>query len=253
MNLKSFFCLTLVLSGGLIRCSSAPSGALDKSSEGKLFSNKQAVWLKSDEQSWPWQLVYASTEDTWNENNLFITVHRRGEVYTAAIYLKTGDNYKLLKRLTTEGLSCFLKPKLIWIAPKGESREQHREQLIQITELFYGTGCQKDEHVFTTSSKGGHDLKLDEVEFVSASETFRKNLAKGEGVWKGVNSVLNDDKLIFDFCIWKDGDANCCPTAGEVVGTYKLERKTDGGLRISMDSFKRKPVDSANYYFKEFY
>ncbi len=242
MKVKILFCLTLVLSGGLVGCFSAPSGALDKSSEGKIFSNKQAVSLKSDERSWPWQLVYASTEGTWNENTLFITVHRRGEVYTAAIYLKTGDDYKLLKRLTTEGLSCFLKPNLIWFTPKGEDQEQHKEQLIQITELFYGTGCLKEEHVFTTSSTGGQDLKLNDVEFISAADSFQKNLAKGEGVWKGVNSVLTEDKLAFDFFIWKDSDANCCPTAGEVVGTYKLERKADGGLRICMDTVKREPI-----------
>ena len=86
------------------------------------------------------------------------------------------------------------------------------------------------------------DVKLEEVEFIPASESFKEKLAKGEGVWKGVGSTFTDDGLFFNFEIYKDGDANCCPSAGKVTGTYKLERKPDGKLRIIMDKVKREPI-----------
>ena len=250
-------CLALVFSGGLFGCSTMPGGAVDKSAEGKLFSNREAVCLKSDDASRPWQLKYALTEDTWNEGNLFVTVHERGDVdsmadiskwrpeYTAAIYVIIGDKCKLLKRLkSADGLSCFLKPVVIWASPTGEDRQQ----IIQITELIYGTGSYKEEHIFTTSSgkELAADLKLDEVELIPASESFKKNLAKGEGVWKGVDSTFTDDGLFFDFDIWKEGDANCCPSAGQIKGAYKLERKPGGKLRIIMDKFKREPIRDSN-------
>jgi hypothetical protein len=47
-------------------------------------------------------------------------------------------------------------------------------------------------------------------------------LAPGEGVWKGFSESFKDDRLEFEFGIWKGGDANCCPTAGRVKGTYTI-------------------------------
>jgi hypothetical protein len=47
-------------------------------------------------------------------------------------------------------------------------------------------------------------------------------LAPGEGVWKGLWETFKDDKLEFSFGIWKEHDANCCPSAGLVNGTYTI-------------------------------
>ena len=160
-----------------------------------------------------------------------------------------GNKFKLLKRLfsTDEslGVTYFLKPAIVWATLKGGDHEQ----LIQITEVYYGTGGFKKEHIYTTSSGGKElaaDLELKEVEFIPADKSFLKHLAKGEGVWKGVNTTFTDGWLIFEFYIWKDGDGNGTPTAGKVTGTYKLERKPDGGLRISMDIFKREAIKDSD-------
>jgi hypothetical protein len=247
-------CLALVLSGVLSGCSGMRNRtSADLRHEGALFSNQEAVCLKSDDPARPWRLKWALTEDTWNTGELFLTVHERQSVIspdydpesTAAIYVKAGGKLKLLKRLeATEHVSYFLKPTVVWAAVKGEDREQ----LIQITEVYYGTGHFAEEHVFTIvvmpagDLKFAPDLKLDEVEFVPADASFKEHLAKGEGVWKGVTSTFTDHGLFFDFAIWKDGDGNCCPSAGKVTGAYKLERKPDGGLSISTDTCKREPI-----------
>ena len=184
MKPKLILCLSLVLSGCLFGCSTMPRGALGKSAEGKLFSNQEAVCLKSDDSARPWQLQYALTEDIWDENSLFVTVHERisslthleyDPESTAAIYVKIDNKLKLLKRLATEGLSCYLKPNFIWAVPKGEDREK----LVQITELFYGSGALTQEHIFEevvmptvvtpeSDLKSKPNVKLEEVEFIPA-------------------------------------------------------------------------------------
>jgi len=239
-------CLALVLGGGLMGCSTAPGGALSYSAEGTLFSNQEAVCLQSDNFLRPWNLKYALTEDTWNEGELFLTVHERTGTFgqpdyasesTVAIYVKIGNQFKLLQRLATDGLSGYLKPEVIWVASGGEDRKQ----LIQITERFHGTGGLTREHIFTTSSgkEFAPDLQLEEVEFTPAWESY--SFGQDEGVWKNANSTLTDDGLSFEFVVWKYENKTNYPV-GKVTGTYKLERKPDGKWRIIMDRFKREPI-----------
>jgi hypothetical protein len=261
MKSKLILCLALVLNGGLFGCATKPSGALSDSSEGKLFSNKEAVCLKSDDSARSWQLKYAMTEDMWDEQGLFATVHERisnlaapeyDPEFTAAIYVKVGDKFKLLKRLPEDedsGGSCYLKPNFIWASPKGEDRKR----LIQITELFYGTGALTQEHIFTPvyglnleehltngESIWNYKIKnLEEVEFIPAWESYQ--FGKDECLWKGESSTLTDDGLFFEFIVWKYENKTNVPV-GKVTGTYKLERKPDGKLRIIMDKFKREPI-----------
>jgi hypothetical protein len=237
MKQKIIFCLALVLSGVLFGCASTRNGtSIESQRVGKLFSNQEILCLKSDDVSRPWRLKWAISEDTWNEGRLFVTVHACGNEtasdspqFTAAIYLEQREKFKLLKRLESE-FGFFDKPNFAWT--------KDRTHLLQITEVIYGTGVFTKEHVFTVIHREP-ELALEQVELIPASESFKEHLAKGEGVWKGVTSTFTDDGLFFDFGIWNEGDGNCCPSAGKVHGTYKLERKSDGGLRISMDTFKR--------------
>lgn len=263
MKPKITLCLAFVLSGGLFGCSTMSSGVLNDSSEGKLFSNQEAICLKSDDSSRPWMLKYALSEETFNDNGLFVTIHQRISSHvhlewepesTAAIYVQMGDKFKLLKRLyqaEDSGPSCFLKPDFIWAIPKGEDRER----LVQITELFYGSGALTQEHIFeevvmpTVVTPGG-DLKstpvrLEEVELIPAWESYQ--FGKDEIIGRGMSSTLTDDGLIFDFNVSRYDGKNFYPV-GKVTGTYKLERKSDGGLKISMDTFKRELVKDEDWH-----
>jgi hypothetical protein len=250
MNPKLILGLALVLSGGLIGCSSVPSGALSNSAEGKLFSNQEAVCLKSDDVSRPWLLKYAVTG---SEGRFFVTVHERRvslaspEYYTestAAIYVKLEDKFKLLKRLYEPedgGGSRFLEPNIFPTTPKKD----HWQTLIQITELFDGTGYLTHEHIFAvdwgmTVNGIKATPKLEEVEFIPAWESF-KDFGKDEELGKGQINTLTEDGLFFTFVVWKDENPGESPV-GKITGTYKLEKKSDGGLRIIMDKFKREPI-----------
>jgi len=259
MNPKIILCLALVLSGGLSGCSGMRHGtSVASRREGERFSNQEAVCLKSDDSSRPWRLKWATTERTWNNGELFLTVHERDSEIspdydpesTAAIYAKVGSKLRLLKRLeATEHVSYFLKPTVIWAAVRGEDREQ----LIRITEAYYGTGGFTEEHIFTSVAMPVSDLKfepevkLEEVEFIPAWESFKEHFGQDECLWKGESSTLTDAGLFFNFIVWKYENKTHY-AVGKVTGTYKLERKPAGGLKISMDTFKREPVKDEDWH-----
>ena len=75
------------------------------------------------------------------------------------------------------------------------------------------------------------------LEVEPAVEWYKRELKQGEGVWKGTALSFSDDKIEFEFYIWNEGDANCCPTAGKVRGTYKIVKEN------TYDSQKRTWVD----------
>jgi hypothetical protein len=257
MKPKLFLCLVLgVLSG----CSSIRDEvSIQNRREGDSFSDRETICLNTDDPSRPWQLKYALTEYTVNERKLFLTVHARGEVdsmadlskwqpeYTAAIYLKNGEKFKLLKRLSPDGNSYFLKPVVI----HANTKDGDWKQLIVVTEVYYGTGHLTKEHIFTpivlprTDTKSVAEVKLEEVEFTPAWEPFTEHFDKDECLWKGESNKWSDDGLSFDFIIWKYENRTHSPVA-RVTGTYKLEPKPGGGWRIIVDQFKRGPFTESD-------
>jgi HEAT repeat protein len=80
--------------------------------------------------------------------------------------------------------------------------------------LTDGTGYEHEDDFFRIESGGLTKL--------TPPKGLPLVLAPGEGVWKGFSETFKDDDLEFQFGIWKNGDANCCPTAGRVKGTYTI-------------------------------
>jgi hypothetical protein len=265
MKPKLILCLALVLSSGLFGCSTMPSGALSNSAEGKLFSNSEAVCLKSDDSARPWQLKYALSDDS----DLFVTIHERGDdvedydnlskwrpQYTAAIYAKINGKFKLLKRLSTEGLSYFYKPAIFPTHFERPDIKDDWKQLIQITEVFYGSGGLTTEHIFTADEMNAvdenfrpfkitHTVTLEEVAFTPAWETY--GFGQNEQVWKGAWNTFDNKKMSFDFLVWKNENRTEIPV-DKITGTYKLERKSGGGLQILVDTLKHEPVKDEDWH-----
>lgn len=238
--------LSFILSASLIGCSSPPSGVLSSSADGKLFTKEETICLKRHEGAKPWDLKWAMTDYGWNDSRLFVTVHERTERfepdYTAAVYASVGSQFKLVKRLDSWDEKNFLgsyftKPDIVRVSVKGTG---DRVQLIRFSQIMYGTGHYTTEHIFTPTP----DLGIEEVEFVPAGRSFQANLGKDEDIWKSEFNTFTDEKLSFVFFIDKRGDANCCPSGGKVAGFYKLERKPDGRLKVSMDTFDREPIEN---------
>jgi hypothetical protein len=106
-----------------------------------------------------------------------------------------------------------------------------------------GTGALHDDEVLHLSTTGD----LTPVAFVQAPVALSSRLAPGEGVWKGAFYEFEDDRLSFEFSVWKEGDGNCCPTGGRVTGHYVLreivERRGRRGWVMDIASFVRHPPD----------
>jgi hypothetical protein len=120
------------------------------------------------------------------------------------------------------------------------------DNFIHVTLVYSGTGHSVTESVFAIRS----DNTLAEVVFPNVVGV-NVELKPGEGVWKGVSTRLSDDKLEFEYDIWNEGDANCCPTAGSVTGTLKISKQirldeTSHALReewiVTADTAVRHPV-----------
>jgi hypothetical protein len=85
---------------------------------------------------------------------------------------------------------------------------------LHVMHRWDGTGYQHEDEFFRIESGG--------LVRLSTPKGLPLVLAPGEGVWKGFFETFKDDQLEFQFGIWKNGDANCCPTAGWVKGTYTI-------------------------------
>jgi hypothetical protein len=82
---------------------------------------------------------------------------------------------------------------------------------------------------------------------------FRSKLGPGEGAWKGEFNVFSDNRLLYEFFIWNETrDANCCPSAGVVTGTYRVvhaqrfyepQQRWVSAYRIEVASFQRSPLN----------
>jgi len=112
--------------------------------------------------------------------------------------------------------------------------------------LHPGTGSYHEDTIFRFTPDGG----LRHVDFVRAPDAY-PGLGSGEDVWKGERNVFTDDRMTFEFFLWNPGDANCCPNAGHVTGTYRLTRiearnagtmKPAVELRIEPDTFHREDI-----------
>ncbi|MDN8912978.1 hypothetical protein Q0P10_13785, partial [Staphylococcus aureus] len=66
-------------------------------------------------------------------------------------------------------------------------------------------------------------------------EELRARLPKGLGLWKGVEYSLYG--ISSSFSLWRDSDANCCPTAGDAYASFKIVDD-----RLSIDTLEINPA-----------
>ena len=188
------------------------------------------------------ELQYDVTADTESGDTVFMTVHS-GVVNIVRIFLKTGQQLRLVRSFRS-AYSAMDKPVSFSFIPSGESKPV---QLISISEVSHGTGAYTTEHVYEFYP--GQNSPLQEVRVVSPAETYKSRLEDGEDVRQGVRSRFSKAGLYFEFYIWKQDDANCCPSAGKVNGTYKLVREENNpnSLVLVAHSFQRGSILPYDY------
>ncbi|HEY5616063.1 MAG TPA: hypothetical protein VIL52_08560 [Bacteroidota bacterium] len=118
------------------------------------------------------------------------------------------------------------------------------ERILHIQHNYRGTGNYHEDTLFVVHPDG----EIQGVYFEPAPNGCEHLLTEKEAVWKGEMNNFSDDAMEFVFAIWNtEIDANCCPTAGRVTGTYKLVRQQGSRpntmmYKIMVDTFQRVPI-----------
>jgi hypothetical protein len=106
-----------------------------------------------------------------------------------------------------EFLSWFEKPDIIE-APFGT--------VLSIPERISGTAAANDDKYFRWI-----DDRWRLLDTTSWTAALRDSLPEGQHVWKGLQIDIRS--LSVESGVWRDGDANCCPTGGTVHVQLRLE------------------------------
>ncbi|MCK6471845.1 MAG: hypothetical protein L6R28_08865 [Planctomycetes bacterium] len=183
------------------------------------------------------ELEWAERIETRPDANMVVTFHRCRPYgpHKLSIYARDDNRYRHEKTyFSTE--DCWFDPPFVFRYRKSDVDGT----FLSVTHRYSGTGCYKEEAAFLIQENG----HLDEVRFDDATDCLQNPVpfSRSEGVWKPPHYFFNDEGLAFEFGIWKWDDANCCPTAGYVTGTYKIIRH-GGRLRLMVDQAARGPVE----------
>ena len=84
------------------------------------------------------------------------------------------------------------------------------------------------------------------VEIESPADWYKGKLAPSETVRHPGRNFFSDGGLEFEFQIWKSNDRDCCPTAGQVTGTYKVVRAQPSMVEVPEFSFRNTIVVTGN-------
>jgi hypothetical protein len=98
------------------------------------------------------------------------------------------------------------------------------EDILATRDVIPGTGNNYYEDYFWFSPAGAARIDIETI-----TKTVRSILPSGYGVWKG--GGLDMAALSYHNSVWKEGDANCCPTGGAVDVKFRLD-----GSRIVVTS-----------------
>ncbi|MBW7864977.1 MAG: HEAT repeat domain-containing protein [Candidatus Hydrogenedentes bacterium] len=116
----------------------------------------------------------------------------------------------------------------------------HEVPFLYMVWINAGSGAYRDDYLFALAP--GHRLMPISIEPVN----FENTIKEGERVRKSLHMSFSDDSLDFSFYIWNKDDAECCPTAGGVHGTYKVvgDPLSEKEARLVADTCIREEPDS---------
>ena len=133
------------------------------------------------------------------------------------------DRYREIYHL--EPPAAILKPAFIFKAGG--------EYLLGTNDEIPGTGNYYYEDYWWFGPDGPVRVNIEAI-----GEALKSALPPGHGVWKG--GGLDIENLRYRSPVWKDGDANCCPTGGSVELTLALDK---GKLTVTKVRYDPKAVE----------
>lgn len=140
-----------------------------------------------------------------------------------AFWKRTGDDqYQLLRVVGSQGADVVARHfgTLTFFVAKVESSRGEWYQFVDVP--VYGQQSRHDR-VFVLNGDWVNPVKIE-----SPEKWYQSKLGKNEAIRGPIANSFTSEGLKFTFAIWKASDPQCCPSAGWVAGTYKmdLERPT---------------------------
>ena len=156
------------------------------------------------------ELAREVTLRTEEDVQLRVTVHSGLErPDLLAVWRTEGDSVRHLLSWEANGAAGFDPP---------HSFTYRGVLLLHLQLRYLGTGHFREDVVYHVSPDGA----LNRVQLSEPGERYLAALAPGEGIWKSPSFDLREDVMGFSFGIWREGDANCCPSGGRVRGVFEL-------------------------------
>ena len=181
------------------------------------------------------------------------TILVEGNVSLRVVVHSGPERPDLLAVWRTEGDS--LRHLLSWEAEAGgrfdapHSFTYKQALLLHLQVRHPGSSNLREDVIYHISPEGA----LFRVRLSAPGERYLAALSPGERIWKGPGYDFRDNAMAFSFSIWREGDADCCPSGGEVEGVFDLRGVAGPGptagsyrstYRITPVSFTRLPSGS---------
>jgi len=154
------------------------------------------------------------------DSNFVVTLHQGHErPDRLAIWKKVGVNrYRIVQAMEAELEvdESFRQPTLF--TPKGEPPGENVKflDIVNVGRRF------ADETVYAIDTDAG---ELRPVDIESPETWYRPQVHTGEDTVTGGNVFVDGQEPGFEFYIAKPKDPSCCPSAGQVTGTYKIVKE----------------------------
>lgn len=133
------------------------------------------------------------------------------------------------------------------VVKAADGRVVGERRFLHVAREHQGTGGFREDFIFLLTDKAAAEpigmepaavgyQRLAEVGAAGARLDAGESINKPGAVDFGVSPPT------FGFCIWKAGDANCCPTGGQVTGTFAVRMDIVGSMGVVIDTWQRGPI-----------
>jgi hypothetical protein len=119
-------------------------------------------------------------------------------------------------RETPDGRLELLRRHVDWQHGKSYDEPRIVENRVGMPVAAAGTGVFNWSEYYVW-----RDARWVRVDFAPFERDVDAVVPKGRGIWKGIWPDL--DAMTFETQLWKNDDANCCPTGGAIRGALQLD------------------------------
>lgn len=140
-------------------------------------------------------------------------------LYDTPPYNQTAVTLSLAARPTEPPFwSAYYEMGLAWFEPPYLAHNPNYGEFLIVPGRYTGTGSFIEDRVFLPNHGRGW-TRIGAAAFDPESRTgwidgLKAHLPEGHGIWKGIR--VDYAALTGSSAVWREGDANCCPSGGEI-------------------------------------